>query len=493
MKAFNPFGLFRGKKNDTEKQESKTGPSNERAYVPEKVFVEREGGNYEYSEDMPGGRFRLQEMLNQFHCSYDNYISFFRCLPEVFAPIHEIASRVADANWQLKKSWNDQVDYNDNAFNRLTSQPNPLQSFRQFVYESVVFEILTGKQLWFYNRPDYLDALMENVITWSNLPASKTLAKLKKNVDPYTATEISDYAEYWYCPNGNGGTRNFPTNQVSAVLHGSLENRTDINKTTSLLQGADKPIKNLLPTYEARGTIYIKRGALGFVVSKKSDDSGAIALTKTEKEETNRELNDSYGITGGRNTVGVVTAPIDWIQTAMSIKDLQPFDETLADAIAIYVVLRVPRHLVPSKDQSTFSNADADMISFYDDVIIPWAQKYAQIWTNDFNLIASRRYIHADFSHISVLQGKKVENATVEKTMGDVWYQRWSNSVCTLNDWISAIDGNPVAGNPLFNKKIFELSKEELDLLKSYIISKSNGTQQKDTTTKDPSAGNTVQ
>lgn len=488
--------FFRDKEVITEIQEMKNVITEIRTLIPDKVFIEREGSNYEYSEEMPGGRFRLQSLINGFY-SHQNFIELFYCLPEIFAPIHEIASRVADANWQLKRSYKDSedmVDYKNDAFNRLFSSPNPTQSFRQFVYESVCYEILTGKQLWFFNRPDYLEDTMENVITWSNLPAGKIKAKLKQNVDPYTATEINDYAEYWFTPNQNGGNRTFPTNQVQCVLNLSMEKRWDINCTMSYLLGADKAIKNLIPVYEARGVIYIKRGALGFIVSKKSDDSGNIALTKAEKEEAQREFNNTYGIIGGRDTVSVTALPVDFIKTAGSIQELQPFDETLADAVAIYATLRVPRHLVPSKDQSTFSNADADMISFYDDVIIPWAQKYAQIWTKAFKLSDTRRYICPDFSHISVLQGKRTENAKVEETMGKVWYQRWTSSVCTLNDWIRATDGNAVTGNPLFDKKIFELSKEELDLLKSYVNLKQNAsTTQKDTTTKNNSASDSVQ
>ena len=44
-------------------------------------------------------------------------------------------------------------------------------------------------------------------------------------------------------------------------------------------------MSNLIAVYEARNVIYVKRGGLGFIVSKKTDATGSIALTDDEKEQ----------------------------------------------------------------------------------------------------------------------------------------------------------------------------------------------------------------
>lgn len=493
--AFSLLNLFGGK-TDKNKDIEEHVPENtgleERMHVPEKVFIEREGAGYEYSELAPASISRINQLLNGYYCN-QNFLELFYCLPEIFAPIHEIASRVADANWQLKNTWNDEVAFKDADFNRLFTQPNPLQNFKSFVYESVVYEILTGKQLWFFNQSEFLGDDYKSIITWYNLPAADTYAKVKKSVDPYTATEIADYADYWWTADQRGGKRIFPTKRVLPILNLSLKERWDINKTKSYLLGAEKPIKNLIPVYEARGTIFIKRGALGLIVSKKGDMSGQIALTPKEKAEVNAEFNNAYGLTGGRDTVSITAQPVDFIRTAMSIAELEPFDETLSDAVAIYATLRVPRHLVPSKDQSTFANADADIKSFYDNVIIPWAKKYAEAWNNYMKLSDFRKYIYPDFSHVAVLQENRKEKSDVEKTMGAVWSQRWLSGACTLNDWITSNEGEKVTGNPLYEKKIFELDDKELELLKKYLNLKSNAKDApEDSRTKEKSSADTV-
>jgi disulfide oxidoreductase YuzD len=459
--AFKLFGLSIG----AGKQQPRAVIESRSYDVPDKVFVEREGPHYEWSIDEPAAlRSGIYNLLNGFY-SNQNFVELFYSVPEVFAPVHEIASRVADCNFQLRKSWNDEVDYNDADFNRLFTQPNPLVSFKDFVYQAVCYEILTGRQLFFFNRPDLLADEYKSIIAWWNLPSHKVHVELKKNVDPYTATSLDDFVIRYRMPLHNGN-RYFDSRKVLPLCHLSLNTGFDLNDCKSHLLGAEKAIRNLIPVYEARGVIYIKRGAMGFIVSRKGDASGMVALTPAEKKATNLTVNESYGLQRNKSTIGVIESPVDFIKTSMSIQEMQPFEETLADAVAIYKCLRIPRHLVPSKDTSTYANADADMKSFYSDVIIPMAKRYAEAWTNYMKLETYRRYIHADFSHVDVLQENRKEKADVEKVEGDTFLQRFMNGVCTLNDWVVAT-GNPKVSNPLYDKKIFEMDETELATVKA--------------------------
>jgi len=298
--------------------------------IPDKVFIEKENNQYEWSLEEPAHfKSRLHDLL--YGCySHQNFIELFYCLPEVSAAVNEIAKRVSDATWQLRKEWNDEVDYNDEDFNRLFSKPNPLVSFKDFVYQSVCYEILVGKQLWYFNKPAALADEYASIIAWWNLPAHKVFAELNKSKDPYTATEISDFVKYW-----KKGDRKFDTEKVLPICHLNLASGTNVNDTKSLLMGAEKAIRNLIPVYEARGTIYIKRGAMGFLVSGKKDDSGIIALTKGEKKELIRDVNETYGVTGNRATIGITNQPVDFVRTQMSIAEMLPFDETEADAVSL--------------------------------------------------------------------------------------------------------------------------------------------------------------
>jgi len=434
--------------------------------IPEKVFIDRENGIYEYSEVEPAGvKGYLDSILNGSNSS-QNYITLFYCLPEIFAPINEIASRVADANWQLRKNSNDEVVYNDPYFNKLFEAPNPLMNFKQFIWQSVCYELLTGANFQFFNRPETLAPTYDNIISMWNLPTQKVAIEMHKNADIYSATSINDLVKSY-----KQGDRLFSVKNVLPFVQFNLQEGNDLSKFVSPLMGAKIAIKNLIPVYEARNVIYVKRGALGFIVSKKTDASGSVSLTTKEKNDAQEAYQATYGLTRGKSQIGVSSAPVEYIDTSMSIQELQPFEETLSDAIAIYSALRVPPHLVPSKDKSTFNNANADMKSFYSDVIIPMAKKYAQGYSSFFNI--DRKYIHADFSHIDVLQENRKERADVDKTLGSVWLERWQNGVCTLNDWIVSNDGDKGIG-AIYEKKILDLSPDELSLVKNILNLKGN-------------------
>lgn len=461
--------------------------------IPDKVFIEREnqplipnGRAYEYSIDDPRISGPISNLLYGYYAP-QNFIELFYTLPEIFAPVHEIASRVADCNWQLRKirktggDHNDEPIYNNEQFNRLFSQPNPLISFKQFIYQAVCYEILTGRQFFYFNRPDSLLLNpLEATVNWWNLPAHKVTAELKTDIDPYTATTIGDFVRQYREPI-SGKDKIFPPDKVATVFHPNLRHPRDINQSKSLLAGAEKAIRNLIPVYEARGFIYIKRGALGFLVSRKADETGTISLTTPEKERVRKDVLNTYGITAGKDPIGITDVPLEFIQTGMSISDLEPFAETEADAIVIYKCLRVPDHLVPRRDRSTFNNAAADMKSFYSDVIIPWAGKYAEIFTNALGLRDSRTYIYPDYSHVDVLQENKKEKAEVDKTTGIVYLQRFQYGVCTLNDWVTA-NGETKVNSPLYDKKIFEMTPDELEIIKNALNLKVNVATSENTT-----------
>lgn len=446
--------------------------------IPEKVFIEYEnqqlpggGDSWEYSEiEPPRFGYNLDNIFGGEY-SRQNFITLFYCLPEIFAPINEIATRVADANWQLCKDWNDEIDYSNKTFNRLFSKPNALMSFKQFVWQAVCYEYLTGANFEYFNKPSFMPDDADSVLAWWNLPSHKVCIDKKKNADIYTATSISDFINKYTIPE-NGKDKILEVEKVLPLMHMDLAHGNEVDKYRSPLAGAHLAIKNLIPVYEARGVIYIKRGALGFLVSKKSDASGLISLTPKEKEEAQREYQGTYGLNRNKHQVGVSSAPVEYISTSMSIQELQPFEETDADASAIYAVLKVPPHLKPTKDKSTYANANADMKAFYGNVIEPLAKKYAEAWTSYFKF--DRRYIRPSFEHIAELQENKKERAEVDRTNSATMLLRWQNGAVSLNEWIVSFDGNKGTG-AIYEKKLFELTPEEVELAKNIINLKSNG------------------
>lgn len=436
-------------------------------FSSQKVYVtHNEHGHHEWSFDAPPHILADDNSLLHGKYSAANMITLFDVMPEIFAPVNEIASRVASLNFVLRKFEDDQIVWDNKNFNRLFTQPNPLMDFKQHIWQSVVYEILTGASFQYINKPKLLTAGFDSVKTLINIPSDKVKIDPKKGSDPYTATDIKDFIKSVWIKKENGDKREFDLDRLIMLMHPDLQKGNDVTKFKTQLSGASAAIKNLIPVYAARHQIYVKRGALGFIVSRKSDINGTRALSQVEKEEMQREFQRGYGLTGQSSIFPIATNAVDFVKTSASISEMQPFDETEQDARAIYAVLRVPKHLCPTKGNSTFNNADADLKSFYTDVIIPKARHYAQIFTNA--LAIDGHYIDIDASNIEILQSNKKDEADTAKTNGDVFEKKFKHGICTLNDWIVATGGE-ASNNAIYDKRLFEMSDDEIQKIKQYI------------------------
>jgi hypothetical protein len=164
--------------------------------LPETFYIAA-GGYHNYSQ-VPGFAIvdpaRFSSLIYGGHASH-NFIELFHCVPEIFAPVHAIASRIANADFQLRKWYNDEIVYNNRDWNRLYERPNPLQHFRELIYEAVVYEYVTGNELMYFNTPSTLERNYTNVSTIWNLPADKIEVVGKKPLKLYTATSLEDIVE----------------------------------------------------------------------------------------------------------------------------------------------------------------------------------------------------------------------------------------------------------------------------------------------------------
>lgn len=214
--------------------------------------------------------------------------------------------------------------------------------------------------------------------------------------------------------------------------------------------------------------IYLKRGALGFIVAQKSDETGTVALEPNEKEELRKEFNSKYGFGEGKSPYVITDIPVNFIKTSSSIAEMQPFDETLEDAIKIASVFGIPSVLVPRKDQSTFSNQDTAEKSVYTSVIIPAAKRFCEALTTFLGLEQKDLYLDCDFSDVACLQIGLKESEEVKKLTNERCLSQFNNGLISINDWRSQIHEDALDGD-IFDKTKFEMTPEEIARVDSVI------------------------
>lgn len=401
----------------------------------------------------------IRDIINTLRGGYTDrsLIELFGTVAEVFAPIDAIASRAVGAKFGFRrKSTGIKVENNEN-LNKLITTPNPFQNFQQLLYEAICYEYCTGKEYMYMNIPGTLVKDYKNIAALWNLPADRITINTPERIKLFSAIKAEDVIINYILDKGGNDETPFKTGDVIYRKRANLDWRAKKIEGRSPLLSAEMALANLIAVYKARGTIYIKRGAMGMWVSKKSDASGNVSLTDSEKKDMREQLDKDYGIVGKKkHTVGLTEAPVDFVSSSMSIKELEPFNETAADAAAIYGVLGWPYELAPKPEGETFANQLTAERSGYQNTVIPLTESLCQSLTTGWGINVWDYELYCDFSHIEVLQS----NADTDKIRIESYTKLYKDGGITYNQWVVKL-GYQSRG-PEFDKYIQDIESVPL-------------------------------
>lgn len=384
----------------------------------------------------------------------ENLLTLFKSLPEVFAPIDGIASRVKNGRFQVKRISNDEVVYSKLELNKLLMQPNPFQKWEDFIYNAVVYKYVCGNRYIYAKCPKSMSFSYKNITgLWLLMPQYTQITPKEYYPNIFDATSKSDIVKS-YDTTWCGRTVSI---DPAFVMHDTALN-VDINdqpgsplKGTSPLIVDKYPISNLIAVYTARNVIYTKKGALGALVSKKGDASGLVALTSTEKKRLQDDFQSSYGLTHEKGQVVITDVPVEFIRFAMSISELQPFDETRASMYAIAATLKYPRSLLPDKDAPKYLSGPNDERSLYQNTIINEGKEICQILNGLLSLEESGLYIDVSYDHIDVLQEDKKAAADVFLKKSQTVISLYDKGFITKNRGLVLLGEEEVAGFDVYS------------------------------------------
>lgn len=399
----------------------------------------------------------------------ENYLSLFESVPEVFFPIHYIASRIAGATFEVKRVKDDSIVFYKKELNKFLDQPNCLMKFRELVYLHFVYKLATGNA--FMRAAMGEGANAERRWRWCDnfweMPAE--YMEVVPNRDMTNMFGVANKEELIRAYRlGMGLLAYYDINPVE-IWHDrdgrpSFYNDSNFMKSKSRLASQQKAISNLIAVYQARNLIYVKQGGLGFIISKKQDPTGTIALTEKEKESIRSQHDSRYGITGDRLPYGISDVPIDFVRTNLSIAELEPFDETLQDAITIAGAYGIPSVLVPRKDQSTFSNQSTAEKTVYCSQIIPLTKRFCQDLTSFLGLEEDGFYIDCCFKDVDCLQEGLKDAEEVKKMLNERCKMQFLSGIITINDWRAQICEEKLEGE-VFDKVMFNMTDEEIEFI----------------------------
>lgn len=409
----------------------------------------------------------------------NNFMEMFRTIPEVAWPIDYIARRISEAHFDIKRVKDDSLVYcSRNNIDSVIKRPNPVTTWSELVYMHFVYFLATGNAYFRASMPETFSPDVPKCQYCDNywiLPADKVKTVPNNHeygVPLFGLAEIDDIIKGYKLNIEPYQQFLIPTHQIWHSRDGLPNYLSSGNflKSDSRLKSLKKPIANLLAVYTARNVIYVKRGGLGFIVSRKEDETGTVALDPDEKKELQESFGKGYGVGVGQSPYVITDVPVDFVRTNLSIAELQPFEETLHDAVAIAGRYGIPAVLVPRKDQATFSNQDAAEKSVYDSVIIPMANKFCRELTTFLGLDKKGYYLSADFGDVACLQTGRKDAEEVKTKEFDRMMRQFNAGLLTLDDILGAMHMESKADAlPIFGKTKWEMTPEELEQVNSIV------------------------
>ena len=304
---------------------------------------------------------------------------------EVFFPIDAIAERVSSVNYELINESTGEL-YNPSVnLDKLIKQPNPFDSLSDIVYKSV-FSVLSDGNSYIYTKtPDSIkNPTIDNISNIWVLKPDVTKPKfLKYIVNPFLIKSKNDLIEYYktfFMIRHNIEPRYI----VHSTSLGINENGVAISPLTRVSRNID----NILAVYQARYNVYSKNGNAGILSRDASSTNNSMqeVVDPVSRDMMLKDLQDRNGLTGNKNFIGISSIPLKFIQTLGTIKDLQPFEETEANAVCIAGAFQVDPELVPRKDHSTYTNKIVAEKTLWQNVIKPMAEDKAKELTKVYYL-----------------------------------------------------------------------------------------------------------
>lgn len=410
-----------------------------------------------------------------------SYIELFKTLPEVFFPIDYIARRIANAHFEIRNSKDDSIVWctgrsaRTQAIAKLLSRPNCLQRWTEFVYMHFVYKLATGNGYMRAAMSDF--AQVDNIWKWCNglwtIPSDLMTVKLADyyRVPLYGVCDLEDVIEHYILNTGNGNVR-IPTFQIwhDRDVLPDMTASDNLMRSCSRLDAVMPAVETVEAVYNARNRIYTNTGAIGIITNKAKDEAGHVAMSPTEKKELQEHYQKTYGTQPGQSTVLITDADITYFRTAMSLQELQPFEETLLDAITIAGAYGIPDVLVPRKDHSTFSNQAAAEKDVYTGTIIPMAEAFCQELTEFLGTehAGEGYYITCNFDGVDCLQNGLKEKEEVQKLVNERCKDQFNSGLISINSWLAQIHESALEGD-VFNKCKFEMTAAEIEYVNSIL------------------------
>lgn len=348
-------------------------------------------------------------------------------------PVAAILNRKAQAfvngkTWILNKSGKAKGKESStevaNKIRNLLTQPNKIQSGKQFKAQRYMYQQLYGYAIVFMDKPfgypTYEAKSMWLIPNWMcEIEESKELF-YKEGATIIKSVTI----------NYKGERIPLPVDNVF-IIKDFRPSFSSVYLPETRVKSLEMPINNVIGAYESRNVLIHRRGPSFLVSNKANDKIGTIPLTPEERAETEKAF-AQYGLTKKQKQAIITSASIDVTPIGFDVGELKLMEEVTESSKAICDGFGYPAYLMGLIDP-TFNNQSAADKGLYQNTIMPEAESDDEQWNAIFKTADLGIIIENDYSHVTVLQEDKKTFASARLTLAQSLEKEFKLNWITYN------------------------------------------------------------
>lgn len=370
--------------------------------------------------------------------------AYYKCSP-LSTIIGRNAMAMANGKWWITdKKDNDKSDKYKN-ISKLLENPNPVQSFTEFIIQLDTYRQLYGEAFIIANVPVGL-SIQDATSLWVIKPS---YIEIEKSNKLYLQSDLEDIVIKYYL-DINGQKTEIDKDHILHIkdIYQNLNFCPTDLRGKSRIMGLEDPIRNIIQAYEAIYTLNRDRGAQGILSNSGTDTVGPIPITEEEKKSIQEQYLSRYGLKKNQSKVIITEAALRWQQMSFNVKDLMLFEGLENNIKQLSNALGYPYNLLSEGSQTQYNNQQSSDKRLYQDNTIPISIIYSERFTNFFQLGRDRIYI--DFDH--VLREADSEKALTLQRKIDSLEKVYRLGVISLEEFRLAIDyDEQISGITMYN------------------------------------------
>ena len=356
-----------------------------------------------YSTFQTSGGFRFQD-FDQTKVIDEGYAKNAD-LYSIVRKISTSASTIPLKLYDLKADGEKELIQDGELFD-LLQQPNRLQTFTEFLEESIMYLLLNGNNY----VSGFKSVGMGDVFRELNvLPSNFVTIESGGLIDPIK--------KYWFQDVNNIGFE--PENIMQVKFANPKGSGADRLYGLSPLEAGNMALQSSNNIYDAKGNIVKNTGVNG-LISSNSERS----YTKEQADEMQKAWDSKNGNPSKYGKNLVTSANVNYTQLGLSPDKLQLLDGSIHDLRALCRIYSVDPKLFGDVSASTYNNMMESKKGMYTDSVLPnlnlWLRSFNNWFINDWSKHDNKNYcLEADTSSIEVLQDDQKAEADKDKVIAD--------------------------------------------------------------------------